>query len=241
MSVSYSRHALPFLDSSKTFGKRLRSRIAAATRLSKRRSLRMEALERRDLMAGDIGNVLHNTLIPTDVSGDFVTSPIDVLQVVNALKRQSRGEGEVNSGLSNSLTTQPMVDVNNDGLISPIDALMVINRLKYGEAQGELAKVTVQVLDANNMPISPTVGAGGISEYAVAPGQKFSIRTRGQDLRPSPTGIFSVFADINYATEGSATTELAEVLWGECSRSILLLGQMEGLSRSRTVRKQPLL
>lgn len=59
---------------------------------------------------------------PLDVNGDGHTSPIDALQVVNALNANSIEEGDM------------ALDTNGDGSISPIDALLVINRLNASPA-----------------------------------------------------------------------------------------------------------
>ncbi len=206
MSGLQNRHSLASFFSSKAFSKRWQSRISAIVRSSKRRSLRVESLERREMMATDVAAIRHNMLVPTDVNGDFDISPVDALQVINALNRQSRGALSSNAS---------MYDVNNDGALSPIDALMVINRLKTGEGVGEIAEVKFQVLNANGIEILPTPGAPGVPSYTVTPGQNFTIRTRARDLQQSPTGVFSAYVDINYATKDNPTSELAQVLWSE--------------------------
>ena len=206
MSGSHNRHSLASFFSSKTLGKRWRLRLATVGRTSKRRSLRLESLERRELMANDVAAIRHNSLVPTDVNGDFDISPVDALQVINALNRQSRG------ALTADSASASMYDVNNDGSLSPIDALVVINRLKTGEGVGELAAVDVQILNSSGTVLTPKAGT---SEYTIAPGALFTVRTRARDLRSSATGVFSTYTDINYATQGSATTELAQVLWSE--------------------------
>ena len=61
-------------------------------------------------------NTLYNAVSPTDVNGDGVTSPLDVLLVVNRLNGR-RSEGWLYQ------------DVNNDGVATPLDALLVINYL----------------------------------------------------------------------------------------------------------------
>ena len=48
------------------------------------RILRMESLERRELMASDMA-AFHNYLAPSDVDGDFQISPLDALIVINNL------------------------------------------------------------------------------------------------------------------------------------------------------------
>ena len=61
-------------------------------------------------------NTLYNAVIPTDVNGDGVTSPLDALLVINRLNGR-RSEGWLYQ------------DVNNDGVATPLDALLVINYL----------------------------------------------------------------------------------------------------------------
>jgi hypothetical protein len=168
-------------------------------------------------MAADTGVSLHNALVPTDVNGDFAISPIDALQVINALNRNSGGEGL--GGASGEADSEeqvfvPMVDVNNDGSLSPIDALMVINRLRTGEGVGELAEVSAQVLNSTGGLLTPTV-VGGVPEYTIGIGERFTLRTRTRDLRPDASGVFSTYLDVNYVTQGNASSELAQVLWGE--------------------------
>ncbi len=198
---------------SKSLKKRLHARTVAG-RLAKRKSLLLESLERRELMAADVVNPLHNSLVPQDVNGDFAISPIDVLQVINAMNRQSNSANGEGSATSTTTVGKPMADVNNDGYISPIDALMVINRLRTGEGVGELAEVAVEVRNASGTALTPTI-VGGIAEYTIGLNENFTIRTRTRDLRAEASGVFSTYVDIGYATQGSPTTELAQVQWGE--------------------------
>ncbi|GAB5407081.1 MAG: hypothetical protein Aurels2KO_53120 [Aureliella sp.] len=62
------------------------------------------------------------THVPLDVNGDGYTSPIDALQVINALNTKSESLAFFEEG-DNAL------DTNGDGHVSPIDALLVINKL----------------------------------------------------------------------------------------------------------------
>ena len=61
-------------------------------------------------------STLYNSVIPTDVNGDGVTSPLDALLVINRLNGR-RSEGWLYQ------------DVNHDGVATPLDALLVINYL----------------------------------------------------------------------------------------------------------------
>ncbi|MEL6108828.1 MAG: dockerin type I domain-containing protein, partial [Planctomycetota bacterium] len=88
---------------------------------SKRRSL-LQSLEPRRLLAADPFG--QNPLQPLDVSRDGQVSPIDALQVINAIARASEvgmASPEDNVGT--------FIDVNGDGAGTPSDALSVINAL----------------------------------------------------------------------------------------------------------------
>lgn len=83
---------------------------------SKHRKLRLQNLENRNLLAGDVGF----EIVANDVNGDGHVTASDALQVINALQSQSKG------GVIEDLAS---VDVNQDGVLSPRDALGVINQL----------------------------------------------------------------------------------------------------------------
>jgi uncharacterized protein GlcG (DUF336 family) len=90
----------------------------------KRRRLRTEQLERRELLAGDVA--MHNTESPTDVNGDGRISAIDALAVVNHMTRARLAEGDASAAVQ----VPKMVDVDNNGRVTARDALMVINDLR---------------------------------------------------------------------------------------------------------------
>ncbi len=83
------------------------------------------------MMAGDLGEHLHNASSPTDVNGDGRISSIDALAVVNYISRVERQEAEGISASDPStasyVSTDKMVDVDNNGVVTARDALMVIN------------------------------------------------------------------------------------------------------------------
>ncbi|MEM1225287.1 MAG: dockerin type I domain-containing protein [Planctomycetota bacterium] len=80
-----------------------------------------ETLERRNLLAGDIG---HNFVEAEDVNLDGEVSAIDALNVINELGRRNRG-GAVQSGN----VSQILADVDSNGQVTPLDALRIINQL----------------------------------------------------------------------------------------------------------------
>lgn len=94
-------------------------RRSKTNRKPQTRRLQTENLEDRKLLAGDI---LHNEVMPEDVTSDGFISAIDALTVINEINR-----GDTNPNAQDG--RRGMIDVNNDGRLSPIDALMVINRL----------------------------------------------------------------------------------------------------------------
>jgi hypothetical protein len=76
-----------------------------------------------------------NTSKTTDVNDDGVTTPSDVLTIINDLNRN--GSRTLPLGPSGAAAIQGFVDTNADGYISPIDALLVINLLNAGNGEGE--------------------------------------------------------------------------------------------------------
>lgn len=118
------------------------------------RSLRLESLERRNLLAGD---VFHNYLSPSDVNNDNQVSALDALTVINRLNHlesvDASKEGE-------QIDSSAFADVNDDGRTTAIDALMIINQLnldsssiassgqeleaRFFGASGERAKVEIE-------------------------------------------------------------------------------------------------
>jgi hypothetical protein len=87
----------------------------------KRRFLRGERLEGRQLLAGDLGGYRHNIYDAEDVNDDGRVSAMDALLIINAMTREvSHDEGM-------------FTDVNGDGRRSALDALRVINRIERGD------------------------------------------------------------------------------------------------------------
>ncbi|MCG8651527.1 MAG: dockerin type I domain-containing protein, partial [Pirellulales bacterium] len=76
-----------------------------------RRPLRAESLEKRQLLAGDIG--LHNTDLPTDVNGDGKVTAVDALTVVNHIVRKTNAAEAEQAGENPApVSTTKWVDVD---------------------------------------------------------------------------------------------------------------------------------
>lgn len=105
------------------------------TMKTQRCPLRLEQLENRFLLATQ-GMSGHNELLPADVDGDGVVSPVDALVVINQLSQQATDAPSTVSGPS-----AIMADVNGDGLVSPHDALFVINQLPNEQAARDVPTI----------------------------------------------------------------------------------------------------
>lgn len=92
-----------------------------------RRHLVAQTLERRDLLAGDIG---HNFVEPEDVNLDGYVSARDALNVINHLAAQLNSNA---NGESNPQRATFLADVDASCHVSVGDALRVINQIARGE------------------------------------------------------------------------------------------------------------
>lgn len=179
------------------------------------RMLKLESLERRELMASDVA-AFHNYLAPSDVDGDFKISPLDALVVINALNTSGAGS------LANRQAPQTrtgLIDADGDNNLSPLDALRVINSINRGEGVGELAEVQYQFFALNadgtlgrNLDPNPD---DLVSEAVVSTGELFVVRTLMADLRGNPSGVFSAYHDLNFTNQDGSSTERMQLQWSE--------------------------
>lgn len=100
-----------------------------------RNRLRLERLERRELLAGDFR-------LSTDVNDDLSVDAVDALLVVNHLRRSRLAPvGSLAAVVPPIGDDAPIVDVNGDGAVQPIDALLVINQLRRGGVRAVIGLV----------------------------------------------------------------------------------------------------
>jgi hypothetical protein len=179
------------------------------------RHLRLENLERRELMAADIAP-FHNYQIPQDVDGDYRISPLDALIVINQLN--AAGGGSLQDRTPPSSRTG-LFDTDADNTLSPLDALTVINALNSGE--GEVIKANVKyqfyLLNADgttgrNLDPNPN---DSVSEAVVNTGEKFVVRTLMADFRNNPFGVFSAYHDLSFTNSDSSTEEKMQLQWSD--------------------------
>ncbi len=169
--------------------KRRRSATRRRANGSLGRQLTSEALERRELLAGDLWeNDLHNYHTAYDVNRDYKITAGDALAVLHELARVGvSGEAAADSSY------QTFPDTNDDGILSASDALGVINALGRGEGVGELAEFFLTPRTADDQEITQVNG-----EYNIPVGEKFTLEVGYADLRggTDATGAFQIRADI---------------------------------------------
>ena len=200
------------LRPSNWFGSRKRRQRAQSH--DNRRRLRSESLEKRQLLAADIGlgdpsgelvspedyfaqfNDHHNYKHPTDTNGDGMRTPFDALAVMNGLGR-ANDAGLFASGELPAAISGQQLDVNNDGQLTPFDALMVVNDLTENGVgrMEELVEhvLTIRDLDGNE------IAANAAGNIEVGVNQIFEINVQYNDLRTNfeDTGVFSMWVDLD--------------------------------------------
>ncbi len=141
------------------------------------RSLRLESLERRNLLAGD---VFHNYLSPSDVNNDNQVSALDALTVINRLNRletvDASGEGE-------QIESSAFADVNDDGRTTAIDALMIINQLNLDsgsiDSSGQELKARLSGISGERAKVEVENKGGGlkleVKIHNALPGESYDV------------------------------------------------------------------
>ena len=153
-----------------------------------------ETLESRNLLAID-GALWQNPYVSEDVNGDFLVTPADVLKLIDAINRGGTGTLDVSAspalvrGSSDSLSfgKAQYLDVTGDGQLLPNDLLVVIDKVNRAAlvADPDTMDLTAQAFDVAGNPISE-----------ILVGTDFLIGLVVEDTRPTPSGVFSAYADV---------------------------------------------
>ncbi len=96
-----------------------------------------------------------NPTLNVDVNNDGLATPIDVLQVINALTRNGTRNLE-----GSSVPVQPFVDVDGDRSLTPLDVLVIINflRRQSSGSGGEAPPSTPSILITQGLMPEPADG-----------------------------------------------------------------------------------
>tara|TARA_R110002073_G_scaffold315027_1_gene487457 strand:- start:2284 stop:6231 length:3948 start_codon:yes stop_codon:yes gene_type:complete len=185
--------------------------------------LSSEALERRELLAGDFA-AAHNYFLANDVDNNMRVTPMDALTVINHLNRNGGNSSQVGQGEE----IKAFVDVNGDNRVTAADALSVINTLnRMGEGAGEpLLEVQLSARDGNSVELARDSNGA----YNVAVGQVFELEVGYLDLREDkiftlPTGtpgqtvdvrfrqgVFQLVADIGVSGAANAPSLITPII-----------------------------
>jgi VCBS repeat-containing protein len=164
------------------------------------RRLVIESLESRHMLSAGM-LAWQNPVLPEDVNGDGVVTPMDALVIVGALRvasTQASAQLPANSDVQGPLGTAipcgesaPYMDVNGDSVVSVMDALLVVHWLRAQTAADPQVRMRFEI----------TNDAGGAIDSAVE-GATFKLNVYVQDVRqnvnPIYMGVEAAYLDILY-------------------------------------------
>ncbi len=167
------------------------------------RRLSNEFLEKRELLAGDVGLVAnHNYWNRYDVNDDFQVTARDALGIINYL---ASVKGEAESVASDSMM---FYDVNADSRITAADALGVINAMSSGEGDADdLIELILTARDLDDQPLDVDA-SGKVINPGVGIDNSFDLEVSYDDLRsggfgnPDRLGVFQLFVDLAVSQPG---------------------------------------
>lgn len=171
---------------------------------SGKRQLSSEALEKRELLAGDFAWA-HNYWHAADVDDNQQITVRDALQVINYISRNG-----VNQEVTEGTDADAYYDVNGDNSITVGDALVVINTLSRGEAADELVELELNARDeSDNLIVADAAG-----DINVGVGDIFNLELSYRDLRSvfDATGAIAVLADFAVTVNDQPSDLLKPVL-----------------------------
>ncbi len=156
-------------------GKSTKAKRRSAKRPQKNRRLRLQNLEQRQLLAGDIA-AFQNVDFPEDVNADGEVSPADALMILNGLagddeieivgpNGENLGADGGNEG-GDQVNRRRFRDVNGDGRLTPDDALRVLNRMSRDRADRDQADRGDRPNPQDNPPPQDTPDAPPVTESA---------------------------------------------------------------------------
>jgi hypothetical protein len=187
-------------------GVQLARRRMSQARRSVSRGLFAERLEDRRLLSG-AETPYHNSMVPIDVTRDWVISPRDALTVINELNNGGARVLDTSSGSNDANRT--FIDTNGDNILSPIDALRVINALNSGDGLDAIVGFRLELQDSTGAKIQPLKdGSGNVildtdgdPILPVRVGDQFRVQIFVDDLRPTAGangGVFAATIDVGY-------------------------------------------
>ncbi len=155
------------------------------------RLLRAEALEQRQMMAGDVDSTPHhNSWYGKDVNNDLRVTPMDALVVLNELNR-----GGIRDLAGEQVQPSKFVDVNGDNKISALDALQVINALNRGSGE-DVPVVEVMLGLTDDAGVSLLNSGTRTADLSVGDIVNLEVLYDDKRLFGGGLGLFTVYTDI---------------------------------------------
>jgi hypothetical protein len=133
-----------------------------------------------------------NPIDPLDVTGDFITSPLDAIRSINVYN--ACGSFEIPDSLPPGIGELPFLDVDGNGLFAPSDISPIINNLNHPEGLrlGKLSELHASVLSEQGVQLNVDYSVerqDGFAKVKFAvelangqPGQTYPIRIGGVTL-----------------------------------------------------------
>lgn len=153
---------------------------------------RMEPLETRSMLAGDVLSAVHNDILPHDVNNDGVFDQMDVDTLLSSLKSSKAQQTAARSLLEGEQTLY--LDIDNDGRVTNRDLLAAMDALAL---EGELADATFSA-DVNLRLIT---GGGNVDETMTGTAdlnETFQLQVWVKDTSTTPSGIDVAYVDISF-------------------------------------------
>lgn len=165
-------------------------------RAKRQRGLRrMEQLENRSMLAGDVASPWHNEFMPTDVNSDGVLDQQDIEILVGELKSMKMGALAAQNSLLEGEQSL-YLDVDNDGKLTQRDLLSAMDALTL---EGE-PLVSSPDFSANyDLEIvynSNTTGENGTENVAL--NDTFTLNIYVQDTSVDTSGFLQAFVDVTF-------------------------------------------
>lgn len=156
---------------------------------------RMEQLENRSMLAGDVASPWHNEFLPTDVNSDGVLDNQDIEILVGELKSMKMGAIAAQNSLLEGEQSL-YLDVDNDGKLTNRDLLAAMDALTLeGEALVSSPDFSVDY-DLEIVYDSTTTGENGTEDVAL--NDTFTLNIYVTDTSVIPSGIRSAYVDVTF-------------------------------------------
>lgn len=174
--------------------KKNKSRQHRAPAKSKKRAKRqqgfrrMEPLETRSMLAGDLLSAVHNDFQPLDVNADGQFNQMDVDTLLSNLRSKKAAQRSLIEGEQTLY-----LDVDNDGILTNRDLLAAIDALSI---EGEAASTDFSVdVDLRIIPdAGATANEGGTTTIGV--NEYFTLEIYITDTSSTPSGIDQAYVDV---------------------------------------------